>query len=228
MTLLVPDWPAPPGVVAFVTTREVGNLARHVGSADDAVANRRQLAQAQNLPAEPFWMEQLHGNRVVTPEAEKGLPRADAAYTRLAGRPLAVMVADCLPILLASRDGNEIGAVHAGWRGLACGVVREALSRFHSRDIVAWLGPAIGPCHYEVDEVVRRAFSTDTGFRVGKDARHWMMDLYAVATAQLEAEGVDSVWGGGLCTYCDARFYSHRRDGERDGGRMAAVIWRGV
>ena len=227
MSILQPQWHPSPRVRSLVTTRTCGNLARHVGNAGDALANRRRLAESSGWPSEPLWMEQVHGNRVVevsTPLEQP--PRADAAYTRLVDQPLVVMVADCLPILLASRSAEEIAVVHAGWRGLACGVILEAVGRFGEADLVAWLGPAIGPCHYEVDRLVRQEFDDGTGFGVGRDTSHWMMDLYAIARRQLGLVGVTDVHGGGFCTWCDDRFYSHRRDGNQDAGRFAAVIWK--
>jgi len=227
LNAITPNWPAPPGIMAFVTTRSVGNLARHVGEKGEADMNRRRMAEQFALPAEPLWLQQVHGDQVVVPEFDSdAAPTADAAYTRAVARPLAIMVADCLPILLASRSGQEIAAVHAGWRGLAAGVIGAALSRFEESDVVAWLGPAIGPCHYEVDGMVRDAFDDDTGFLAGRDAAHWMMSLCDIAKLQLMQAGVSAIYGGGFCTFCDDRFYSHRRDGEINAGRIAAVIWK--
>ena len=227
MTLVYPHWQAAGTVHAFVTTRAQGNLGVHVGDREDALENRRRLVVAAGLPYEPLWLAQVHGSTVVTPgEEEMRPPRADAAYTRDSGVPLAVMVADCLPILLSSRDGEEIGVAHAGWRGLADGVIEALLEKFQSEDILAWLGPAIGPCHYEVDHLVREAFTDDAGFQPGRDAEHWMMDLWAVARHRLSRLGVKTVYGGGSCTWCDPRFFSHRQGGKHAEGRIAAIIWK--
>ena len=170
-----------------------------------------------------MWMQQVHGIDVSTGTGADDPPVADAAYTTTAGLPLTVMVADCLPVFISSTDGEEIGVAHAGWRGLAGGVLAALVGKFTRRELTAWLGPAIGPCHYEVDEVVRDQFPDDTGFLAGRDSSHWMMDLYAIARGQLADLGISRVEGGGFCTWCDDRLYSHRRD---DAGRIAALIWR--
>lgn len=232
MSFILPDLALAPGIRAIITTRDSGNLAKHVAGSGDVDANRERLVREAGLPRQPLWMEQVHGTQVFVPGAASYSepPQADAAYTRTPNLPLVVMVADCLPVLLASTNGEEIAAVHAGWRGLANGVIDRAIECFSARDIVAWLGPAIGPCHYEVDDVVRREFDADTGFNRGRDAGHFMMDLYAIATAQLKQWGIRQVRGGGMCTACDSRLFSHRRDGLRgDGsaGRIAAIIWKG-
>lgn len=228
MSVIACQWPVSSRVSAVVTTRAEGNLARHVGDAGEALANRDRLAANLGLASQPLWMDQVHGSAVVTPETvPEQPPRADAAYTRLPGQPLAVLVADCLPVFLATRSGEEIGVAHAGWRGLAQGVIHELAGYFEDRDICAWLGPAIGPCHYEVDEVVRDQFRDGAGFVPGRDASHWMMDLYAVARYQLAREGIGAVYGGEYCTWCDrdGRFFSHRRGGASGAGRIAALIW---
>lgn len=235
-TFLTPDWPAPPGVNAAVTTRIGGlgkgafaslNLAFHVGDDERTVESNRVIVQQQlGLPAQPNWLTQVHGTDCVEIEDNKAVARqGDAAWTRENDTVLAVMVADCLPMLLASRDGAEIAVVHAGWKGLAAGVIQVACRRFHHRDVIAWMGPAIGPCHYEVDTRVKDAFGDTAGFAPGKDKAHWMLDLYAAARKCLTEEGITGIYGGGFCTYCDPeQFFSYRRDGET--GRMAALIWK--
>lgn len=224
---ILPDWDVAPRVTGFATTRLQGNLALHVGDPAIAAHNRQALADAAELPAEPFWLEQVHGNNVVIAGADHvARPHADAAYTDKPDRPLVVMVGDCLPVFIATRDGEEIGVAHAGWRGLAAGVIDALLDKFRSQDVVAWLGPAIGPCHYEVDELVRGAFSSAAGFKTGRDDSHWMADLYVIARNQLAARGVSRVFGGGFCTWCDTRFFSHRGDAVSRSGRIAAVIWK--
>lgn len=235
-TFLTPGWPAPPGVNAAVTTRIGGlgrgafatlNLALHVGDDKWTVESNRAVVQQQlGLPAQPNWLTQVHGIDCVEIAGNSaGSRQGDAAWTNRSDTVLAVMVADCLPILLASRDGAEIAVVHAGWKGLATGVIRAACRRFYNRDLIAWMGPAIGPCHYEVDSRVKDAFGDTTGFAPGEDKSHWMLDLYAAARQHLTEEGITGIYGGGFCTYCDPeQFFSYRRDGET--GRMAALIWK--
>lgn len=237
--VLRPDWPVPAGVRALFTTRRGGvsvgsydslNLAAHVGDDDAAVAaNRHRLRHALGLPLEPAWLEQVHGIAVaVLPGPATGA--ADAAVTFARGSVCAVLVADCLPVFLASRAGDRVGIAHAGWRGLAAGVVEATVRALdcEPRTLVAWLGPSIGPAAFEVGPEVREAFlARDPGavqaFRQGRAGR-FFADLPALARRRLAATGVDSVHGGDLCTYSDpARFYSYRRDGAT--GRMAALAW---
>jgi len=236
-----PAWEPPANVHSRVTTRAGGmsegvygslNLALHVGDQPEHVAfNRQRLQRELGLPSTPAWLTQIHGADIHVPSSQvfsssspAPVIQADAAFCQASGQVLAIMVADCLPILLCSRDGQEIAAVHAGWRGLALGIIGQVASRFKSDDLLAWLGPAIGPCHYEVDAPVRSGFQDDTGFGVGRDSQHWMLDLYAIARQQLQQAGVCTVSGGGQCTYCDPAYYSYRRDGVT--GRMATLIWR--
>lgn len=236
---LAPDWPAPPAVRAVVTTRTGGvsagayasfNLASHVGDDPAAVAaNRRRLRAALELPAEPSWLQQVHGAAVA--RLPGPLPEsADAAVTTERGPVCAVMVADCLPVLLASRDADRVGVAHAGWRGLAAGVIEATVAALGGDParLIAWLGPAIGPRAFEVGSEVRAAFTNgDPGasahFQPGRDGR-WFADLPGLARRRLATCGVASVYGGIDCTVADpARFYSYRRDGAT--GRMAALIW---
>ena len=243
---LTPDWPAPANVRAAVSLREGGvsrapfdalNVATHAGDAPEAVAeNRRRLRAALGLPAEPSWLAQVHGAQVIcldrpSDAASPGeAPQADAAVTRSPDRVCAIQVADCLPVLFAARDGSAVGAAHAGWRGLAAGVLEStvrALGPDPAR-LLAWLGPAIGPTHFEVGEEVRAALTAhhpEAGSAFAPNARgRWQCDLYAVARRRLEALGVAQVHGGGWDTFADAsRFFSYRR--ERSCGRMAALIW---
>lgn len=242
--LLRPQWGAPPNVHAACTLRGGGtsaapfdtlNLGAHVGDDPAAVAaNRALVSQALALPAQPAWLTQVHGTRVVDldalpPGAEPG--EADGAVTRRAGTVLAIGVADCLPVLFASADGQALGAAHAGWRGLAGGVIEATLAalRVPAGQVHAWLGPAIGPAHFEVGDEVRVAFlAADAGagaaFRANQRAR-WWCDLVALARRRLAAAGVTSVAAAGLCTYERADLcFSYRRDGRT--GRMAALLWR--
>jgi hypothetical protein len=205
---------------------EALNLALHVGDQPARVAlNRQQLQRDAGLPATPAWLTQVHGTQIHVPgSAQESSLEADAAFSQAPGQVLAIMIADCLPILLCSRDGQKIAALHAGWRGLALGIIEKVVARFDGDDVLAWLGPAIGPCHYEVDTQVRSQFNDNIGFCAGRDAQHWMLDLYAIARQQLQQAGVSMVSGGGECTFCDQDYYSYRRDGVT--GRIATLIWR--
>jgi YfiH family protein len=236
---LQPDWSAPARVRAAMTTRTGGvssgryasfNLATHVGDDLAAVAeNRRRLREALDLPSEPHWLEQVHrADVVVIPGKSPGSADGVVSFTR--GAVCAVLVADCLPVFLASRDGRRVGLAHAGWRGLAAGIVEATVRKLDCdpRDLVAWLGASIGPTAFEVGDDVRNAFvAVDTGsaahFRTGHADRYFA-DLPALARRRLRAAGVTDVHGSGHCTVSEpARFYSHRRDGRT--GRMAALLW---
>ncbi|MDD2892779.1 MAG: peptidoglycan editing factor PgeF [Halothiobacillaceae bacterium] len=249
MSFIIPDWPRPPDVRAVQTTRNGGvsgapyaslNLATHVGDDPAHVqANRQKLRTVLALPSEPRWLEQVHGIEVHLASHENTpphAPRADAAYTDQAGIVLAIMTADCLPVLLASRDGQEIAAAHAGWRGLLGGVLEASLSHFRAppTEIIAWLGPAISQAAFEVGDEVRTAFmqhdpAAHSAFvpspRSEHRAGHWQADLYSLARQRLAASGLQNVYGGELCSYSDSvNFYSYRR--EATTGRMASLIWR--
>ena len=240
---LVPGWPVPTGVRAAVSTRlgpgvsvapfDRFNLGMRSGDDPAAVAaNRVALQAALDLPRSPQWLQQVHGTEVCVVRDAAGLeePIADAAITRACGQPLVILTADCLPVLLCSDDGSVIGAAHAGWRGLAAGVIERtaaAMAPDPSR-VRVWLGPCIGLASYEVGEEVRAAFvDGDAGAAscfVPTRPGHWRCDLAALARRRLQAMGVTQVAGGGFDTFTDARFYSHRRDGARS-GRFASVIW---
>jgi YfiH family protein len=236
--LLPADWPAPRGVHVVTTTRRGGvshgaytsmNLAAHVGDDPAHVARNRALLRAR-LPGDPFWLEQVHGTAVAEPGADLGVPVADAAFTTRAATVLAVLTADCLPVVLASDDGTAIAIAHAGWRGLAAGVIEAAAARLPLPPgrLLAYLGPAIGPAWYEVGEDVRTAFvGSDPGAAsafAAAGSGKWYADLYALARRRLAALGVARVHGGAHCTFTDhARFFSFRRDGVT--GRMATLAW---
>ncbi|HEB58833.1 MAG TPA: peptidoglycan editing factor PgeF [Gammaproteobacteria bacterium] len=243
---IVPDWPAPATVRAVSTTRAGGysrapwdslNLALHVGDDPAAVLrNRQHLARALDLPAEPRWLEQVHGTAVAVDGARAGA--ADAAVSRHAGEVCAVMTADCLPVLFCDRRGQCVAAAHAGWRGLVAGVLEETVAAMNCEpgEILAWLGPAIGPAAFEVGDEVRAAFLAAAGqdrapemaaFRPvsASHGERWLADLYALARARLARAGVTAIHGGGACTWHEGeRFFSYRRDGTT--GRMASLIWR--
>jgi len=213
--MITPDWAAPAQVRAVVTTRAFGDLR-------DASMRERLRAL---LPAEPAWLEQVHGNRVACLD-ESPLLQADAAFTRNRGTVCAVQMADCLPVLFADEAGTVVAAAHAGWRGLAAGVLEATVAalRVPGHRLLAWLGPAIGPRAYEVGEDVLAAFrGHEAAFSPGRPGR-WLLDLYAVARERLSRAGVNKVSGGGRCTYSEPqRFFSYRRD--RTSARMGAFIW---
>lgn len=235
------DWPAPTGVRAGTTLRPGGlssgscaqlNLALHVGDDPVAVAaNRARLAAALNLPAGPFWLDQVHGRDVARHEGRGGTPTADAAIAFGRGRVLAVLTADCLPVVLASRDGERLGIAHAGWRGLKDGVIEATVGALEvpGRQLLAWLGPAIGPGAFEVGEEVRAAFTdSDPGSAEAFTANargRWQADIYALARRRLRALGIEAISGGGACTFTQHdRYFSYRRDPKA--GRMATLLWR--
>jgi YfiH family protein len=242
---LQPDWPAPAGVRAFTSLRRglsVGvsrppfddfNLGAHCGDVSEAVeTNRAALGWVGDLPSAPCWLRQVHGTRVWRFDAPaKSEIEADAAVTSATGVVLAVLTADCLPVLFCARDGSEVAAAHAGWRGLCAGVLENTVAALRSAPeaLLAWLGPAAGPAAYEVGEDVRQAFierdpRAAAAFRPTRPG-HWLCDLYALARQRLAAVGVQAVSGGDRCTLSEpAAFFSHRRDGRS--GRMASLIWR--
>lgn len=212
--MLEPDWPAPSRVRALVTTRDMGDMAGEKG--------RRALRA--RLPAEPRWLKQVHGKDAVEVDQESGR-NGDAAISRERNTVCTVMIADCMPVFFADEGASVVGVAHAGWRGLAAGVLEASIDAMGVAPgkLIAWMGPAIGPRVYEVGADVFEAFPEKDAF-VANRPGHWLLDLYALARARLARRGVRRVSGGGFCTYSDpARFFSHRR--ERAAGRMAAVIW---
>ncbi len=238
IAFIEPDWPVPPRVRAFITTRAGGvsggpyaglNLGDHVGDDPAAVAqNRARLAA--HLPASPLWLRQVHGIEVADPGRDRLGREADASFTRQPGQVLAVLAADCLPVLLAEESGSAIAIAHAGWRGLAAGVIERSVAALGvaPRRLVAYLGPAIGPRAFEVGHDVRDAFLRNDAAAasafVPAAPDKWLADLPALARLRLAKIGTTRVYGGNLCTFGDpARFYSHRRDGVT--GRMASLIW---
>ena len=251
------DWPAPPGVHAFTTLRHgaggslppfddfnLGNRSSPEGDDPAQVQrNRDELLRLAGLPSAPHWLRQVHGVEVLrferplleqpTPSQPPHLePTADASVTSTAGVVLAILTADCLPVLFAARDGSEVAAAHAGWRGLADGMLEATLAamRTPAADVIAWLGPAAGPLHYEIGTDVRDAFlahsaEAEAAFTATRPG-HWRVDLYALARQRLQAAGMAlaDIHGGGLCTIAEPqRWFSHRRD--RRSGRMATLVW---
>lgn len=241
LPVLLPDWPVPPGVKALMTTRAGGmsdapydtlNLGDHVGDDIGSVTeNRRRLVGM--LPAEPLWLHQVHGVTVCDADAVQPLREADAIITRRSNVVCAVMTADCLPVLFADRAGTIVGAAHAGWRGLHAGVLEACVRAMQTEpnELLAWLGPAIGPDNFEVGGEVRDAFlrhdpAAAAAFLRGQ-ADRWLADIFLLARQRLVAAGLApaAIFGGELCTVSDARrWFSYRRDGRT--GRMASLIWR--
>lgn len=217
-----PDWPAPAParVRALVTTRALGDL-----KSDEGRAGLRTM-----LPAEPRWLRQVHGVRVLDASRVENQPEADASFTREKNVVCAVMAADCMPVLLADARGEAVGIAHAGWRGLSAGVIEATVAAMAvpAERLLAWLGPAIGPEAYEIGTEVRAAFlqrdsRAQSAFSPTRPG-HWRLDLYAVARQRLAGLGVTRIAGGGFCTATDsARFFSYRRDKASE--RMAAAIW---
>ena len=239
--LIRPEWTVPDSILAFSTTRSGGvshapfaslNLADHVGDSAEAVRNNRALLQEQIAPdADWQWLRQVHSNRVLRVESASEPPEADALVCSTRGIVLNILTADCLPLLLCAGDGSEIAAAHCGWRGLASGIVEATVADMQARpgSLLAWLGPAIGPCHFEVGPEVRHEFgkllpaaALDANFKPTK-AHKFMADLYGITRSLLQELGVSQVSGGGWCTHSDPkRFFSFRRDGQC--GRMLTSI----
>jgi YfiH family protein len=261
LSVLKADWPAPSNVHALVTLRGPAgfsqppfdslNLGVRGGDvAAGAMRNRRELRTLLRLPSSPQWLQQVHGTGVLAFDQTASVypddlqaddvanilqaePFADAAVTATSGVVLAILTADCLPVLFCADDGSEIGAAHAGWRGLSAGVLERTIGslRTSATRLVAWLGPAIGAASYEVGEEVRAAFvdrdrDSADAFAATRPG-HWHCDLYQLAQRRLAQAGIARVRGGGFDTFADPRFYSWRRDGARS-GRFASLIWTDV
>lgn len=259
MDIIRPDWDAPANVRSLVTTRHGGcsqapfesfNIAEHVGDKTQNVKKNRKLL-TNLLPSEPIWLNQVHSNKVVDASFTVPGSDADGSYTIQANVVSVVMTADCLPVLICNRQGNAVAALHAGWRGLADGILEQGVkkllqaSQCTPRDLLIWLGPAIGPETFEVGEAVRQAFlrqalqhSSDSTPELHQALRHslrqcfipsdnqmkWFADIYQLARVRLALLGIENVSGGNYCTYSEQEtFFSYRRDGKT--GRMASLIW---
>lgn len=238
---IIPDWPAPKNVRAASTTRQGGysqapydsfNLGFRVADHPCAIAANHQCLKSDlKLPCEPMWLKQVHGTRVVKADKTALAIDADASYTQSAGLVCAVQTADCLPVLICNQQGTQVAAAHAGWRGLLNGVLEKTVETFEdpADDLMAWLGPAIGPQVFELNGEIREQFiaadpKAKQAFSLIADHR-WLADIYQLARQRLANKGVLRVYGGQFCTYRDsARFYSHRRD-QGNTGRMASLIW---
>ena len=241
---IVPDWPAPPNVKSLFTTRNGGvsggkndayatlNLGCHVND-DLSDVDKNRTILSKHLPAAPKWLKQVHGTTILCLDDEETSLQGDAALSRTTGKVCAVMVADCLPVFLCDKAGTTVAIVHAGWRGLAAGVIEKSVVEMgkDQTEIIAWLGPAIGPKCFEVGEEVREVFvdhdrQSNSAFvpQHGGNGDKWLADIFQLARLRLASAGVTAVFGGDVCTYSDpSRFFSYRRDGET--GRMAALIW---
>jgi YfiH family protein len=242
---IIPGWPAPANVKALQTTRRGGisgtpydsfNLGDHVGDEPLAVERNRILLNTL-LPSEPVWLEQSHGIVVANADRADCVPQADACIARHRAAVCVVMTADCLPILLCDKQGSVVGAAHAGWKGLAAGVIEATVQAMNVAppNLMAWLGPAISQQAFEVGHEVHAAFiaahsQAASAFipapkEEGKGAeKKWFADIYALARLRLNALGITQIYGGDRCTYCEREhFFSYRRDGAT--GRMGTFIW---
>jgi polyphenol oxidase len=236
--LIIPNWPAPPNIRALQTTRIGGfsrvpydslNLGSHVADSPLDVARNRMLLNTL-MPSEPVWLEQVHGISVTNADSASCLPQADACIATRRSAVCVVMTADCLPVLLCDQQGTVVGAVHAGWKGLAAGVIEATVQamKVPTQNLMAWLGSAISQQAFEVGAEVREIFieensQAEQAFVAGQNGK-WLADLYALARLRLNALGITQIYGGDYCTYKEAeRFFSYRRDGVT--GRMGTFIW---
>ncbi len=232
---ILPIWPAPTWVRAITTTREFGNLASHVEDDPQTVLhNRQQLMQQLHLKHDPVWLTQTHSDKVVEVNAHSASKEinVDGAITTQLQVPCVVLTADCLPLLLCDTDGTVVGAVHCGWRGILAGIIEKAVNAMevHAKgDIIAWMGPAIGPHAFEVGSEVRDQFvavdrSASHAFKSTEAPGKFMADIAHLTRQRLQNIGITGIYGGGHCTYTEQdRFYSYRKEGKT--GRMATLIW---
>lgn len=244
---IIPDWPVPANIKALSSTRVGGvsehpfnsfNLADHVADKPDHVKENRRLLKVHGLlPAEPYWLKQVHGFKVVAAKLKTEVGHteiiADGSVCEQANIVCAIQTADCLPLLMTTVKGDKVGAVHAGWRGLVAGVIERGIAAMAADpdQLIVWMGPAIGPEHFEVGEDVLQAYERKYAdsrdiFQTTGDKK-WHMNIYEAARKILHQCGVKQIYGGGYCTYTDEdRFYSYRRD--KDCGRMASMIWMDI
>jgi len=240
LELIKPNWPAPANVKAMTTTRHYGysqgpfasnNLDKRVDDRAQHVAlNRQQLQSQAQLPCAPYWLDQVHGTYVLHLPPSSSSRQADAAITNQANTICAILTADCLPILLSDIDGQQVAAIHGGWRGLFHGIIEKTIAQMHVQPehLIAWIGPGISQKYYEVDQMLRQAFMSKSApmrfyFSEGNHGK-WLADLAGIAEAILRDQGVMKIIQSGLCTYADGRFYSFRRDNGIT-GRMATLIY---
>jgi YfiH family protein len=238
--LIYPDWPAPDTIHALSTARQGGfslppydsfNLGTHVGDAPNTVIkNRDYLANVAQLPESPRWLNQIHGARVINSNDWQLNIDADAMVSQQNHHICTIMTADCLPLLMCNKQGNTVAAIHAGWRGLATGIIEKTIAelRCAPQDILVWLGPAIGPNQFEVGPDVYQTFTQHSAKAIQAfqqtDASHYLADIYLLARQRLTALGVSAIFGGDFCTASEKQqFFSYRRDDIT--GRMASMIW---
>lgn len=235
---IFPNWNAPENVHAVMTTRIGGvskspydsfNLATHVeDDSEHVLENRRFLKTTLNLPTQPFWLEQIHSNIVVEASTDLILPKADASFTTQENVVCVVMTADCLPVLMCSKNGEKIAAIHAGWRGLESGIISRTIEALKTKELIVWFGAAIGANCFEVGDDVHNAFlkkSADYSSAFKENGSQWLCDIYQLAQIELAQLDITDVFGGQFCTVSNSeRFYSYRRD--KQTGRMATLIWR--
>jgi YfiH family protein len=236
-----PNWPRPQNIQAWQTTREGGfseqgygafNLASSVADNPQHVErNRQKLSDDLHLPSSPQWIRLVHGSGVIDAAKQQGLEEADGIYSNQQNTVLLIPTADCLPVLFCAKNGNEIAAAHAGWRGLSAGVLENTVEKFDcaKEDILVWFGPAIGPNHFEVGEEVRESFDkshagSDSCFQKTAQKNKYLANLYGLARLALKRVGVTNISGGKSCTVEDPRFFSYRKQGKCS-GRMASLIW---
>lgn len=238
---IIPDWPAPAQIQAYVTTRQQGhssppfdsfNLASHVNDQPSAVtANINQLIEELNLPEPPSWLNQVHGNTVLyIGKHPNTLVDADASFTRERNKVCAILTADCLPILLCNRTGTEVAAIHAGWKGLLAEIIPATIAAMQTppANLLAWMGPALGPDRFPIgDDIYQRFLNLhpDNKKSFFRKQAQWHLNCYNLGRLQLQRAGVTEIFGGGSCTYeNDSHFYSYRRDNKVT-GRMASLIF---
>jgi len=237
---LEPNWPAPKHIRAFTTTRQHGhsqapfnnfNLADYVGDDPQAViGNVEELIDELDLPKSPTWLNQVHGTKAVRIEDCTDTPDADASFTSTKNKICVVRTADCLPILFCNRSGTEVAAVHAGWKGLFAGVIDATIDALATSpdDLLAWMGPALGPEHFEINNGMRADFidkHPDNNLGIICRNKQWYLDFYKIATMNLQRCGVTQIYGGEHCTFAEEeQFFSYRRDNGVT-GRMASLIW---
>lgn len=240
--LIKPDWPAPAHIKAYTTTRMGGyslppydslNLALHVGdNPEDVETNRLLLKEALDLTTEPFWLNQVHSNKIICSDAPPSEHEADGSFAKIANKVCVVLTADCLPLLLTDSEGTIVTALHCGWRSILGEIIEHGVEicTRKSDKLLAWLGPAIAQNHYEVGNDLRKKFITKwpesaKAFIPSSKSDHWLANIYLLAKQRLQKCGVNDIYGGECDTYIDSdRFYSYRRDGEKT-GRMATLIW---
>jgi YfiH family protein len=237
---ITPDWPAPSNVRAYTTTRHLALPSSRAGGDEAALLHNRQCLQAAlSLPSQPLWLHQVHGTNIIALPTDNlqqtQVPEADGAFTQQADTVCAVVTADCLPVLLCNRQGNKVAAIHAGWRGLAAGIVFKAanllLKEQSQGEFLAWLGPAIGPQAFEVGPEVRAQFlqldvNTAQAFQPHRNAKtndRWLANIYTLAKLQLVQAGISEIYGGQYCTYNQRDLFLSFRRG--DPGNMASLIW---